>query len=202
MGTTGVYGDCRGQWVAETRPLHPQTDRARRRVHAEALVRRWARHTGSCATILRVPGIYALDRQGGDPRDRVRRGTPSLIPQQDGYTNHIHADDLARIAFYALWRGGSGRVMHAVDASDMRMGDWFDAVADTFGLSRPPRLSREEVRAQVSPMLWSFMSESRRLSDQRLHRELRCGLVWPTVTAFLKSLKTSRAETERQNDPR
>ena len=113
----------------------------------------------------------------------------------DGYTNHIHADDLARITFYALWRGGVNRVIHAVDASDLKMGDWFDAVADSFELPRPPRLSREQVKAQVSPMLWSFMSESRRLSDQRLRRELRCRLRWPTVTMFLESHKTKRAET-------
>ncbi|MEY4864436.1 MAG: hypothetical protein RLZ51_2531 [Pseudomonadota bacterium] len=185
LSTSGVYGDCAGDLVEEHRPVAPRNDRAFRRVSAETQLRTTRR-----ALILRVPGIYAEDRL---PLQRLHQGTPALLPAEDGYTNHIHADDLARIAFYALWRGGSGRVMHAVDASDMRMGDWFDAVADTFGLSRPPRLAREEVRAQVSPMLWSFMSESRRLSDQRLHRELRCGLVWPTVTAFLKSLKTSRA---------
>jgi nucleoside-diphosphate-sugar epimerase len=185
MSTTGVYGDCQGQWVAETRPLHPQTDRARRRVHAEALVRRWARHTGSCATILRVPGIYALDRQGGDPRDRVRRGTPSLIPQQDGYTNHIHADDLACIALAALHHGVPQRVYHASDDGLLRTGDHYDRVADRCGLPRPPRVTWEEARAQLSPMHLSFWGESRRLQNQRLVQELGVRLRYPTVEAAL-----------------
>ena len=177
LSTSGVYGDCQGAWVEEHRPVAPRNDRAFRRVAAERLLRSTHR-----ALVLRVPGIYAGDRL---PLARLRQGTPALRAEDDGYTNHIHADDLARIAFAGLWRGGASRVIHAVDASDIRMGDWFDAVADAHGLPRPPRLSREAVKAQVSPMLWSFMGESRRLSNRRLMRELRVRLRWPTVHDFL-----------------
>jgi len=177
LSTSGVYGDCGGAWVEEHRPVAPRNDRAFRRVAAEQTLRSTRR-----ALILRVPGIYAQDRL---PLARLRQGTPALRTEDDGYTNHIHADDLARISFAGLWRGGNSRVIHAVDASDIRMGDWFDAVADAHGLARPPRLSRDEVKAQVSPMLWSFMGESRRLSNRRLMRELRARLRWPTVHAFL-----------------
>jgi nucleoside-diphosphate-sugar epimerase len=177
LSTSGVYGDCAGAWVDETRPVAPRNDRAFRRVAAE----RWMRTTRR-ARILRVPGIYAQDRL---PLARLRQGTPALRPEDDGYTNHIHADDLARIAFTALWRGGAGRMIHAVDQSEVRMGEWFDAVADRYGLPRPPRLDRASLRTQVSPMLWSFMSESRRLRGDRLRRELRVRLRWPTVHDFL-----------------
>lgn len=183
--TSGVYGDAQGACFDESRPVRPTTDRARRRVDAEARVRAWGRaqgvQWGSRACILRIPGIYALDREGGDPRDRVRRGTPLLRPEDDVYTNHIHADDLARACVAALWRGRPGRVVHVCDDTQLPMGDYFDRVADAFGLPRLPRLPREAVRAGVSPMQWTFMSESRRLRNHRLKDELRLVLRHPTI---------------------
>jgi nucleoside-diphosphate-sugar epimerase len=188
MSTTGVYGDCKGQWVSETRPLHPQTDRARRRVYAEAQVRSWAARHGVCGIILRVPGIYAPDREGGDPRERVRRATPSLIPQQDGYTNHIHADDLARIALAALHHGAPQRAYNSSDDGDLRTGDHYDLVADLSGLPRPPRITWEEARSQLSPMQLSFWGESRRLSNRRMKCELGVYLRYATVEAALSGV--------------
>lgn len=186
MSTTGVYGDCQGEWVSETRPLNPQTDRARRRVDAETRVRTWARRHGVCATILRVPGIYALNREGGDPRDRVRRGTPSLVPDQDGYTNHIQADDLARIALAALHHGAPLRAYNSSDDGDLRTGDHYDGVADCCGLPRPPRITWAEARVQLSPMQLSFWGESRRLRNGRMKQELGLQLRFPTVLDALR----------------
>lgn len=187
--TTGVYGDAQGAVFDETRAVAPATDRARRRVDAEARVRWWGRQQatrcGTRASILRIPGIYALDREGGDPRERVRKGSPLLRAEDDVYTNHIHADDLARCCVAALWRGLPGRVVHACDDTDMRMGDYFDWVADHFGLPRPPRISRDEAHQALSPMQLSFMSESRRLLNLRLRHELRVVLRYPTIQAGL-----------------
>jgi len=185
LSTTGVYGDCGGALIDETRRVAPHNERAVRRVVAERMLRRRAARGRIRATVLRVPGIYAADRL---PLERLRRGAPALEPADDGYTNHIHADDLARIAFTALWRGRSQRTVHAVDDSTMKMGDYFDAVARAFDLPLPPRLPRDALRAAVSPMLWSFMAESRRLDNRRLHRELRVRLRHPTVAAFLATL--------------
>lgn len=182
LSTTGVYGDCGGAFFDETRPVAPRNDRALRRVAAEHRLGRAAARGTIRSTVLRVPGIYALERL---PTDRLRRGTPALIDEHDVHTNHIHADDLTLIAHVALWRGRSQRTVHAVDDSDMKMGTYFDAVARAFGLPPPPRLDRDALRAAVSPMLWSFMSESRRLANRRLRRELRVRLRWPTVDAFL-----------------
>ncbi len=182
LSTTGVYGDCGGAFFDETRAVAPRNDRAARRVAAERLLRRRAARGTIRATVLRVPGIYAAERL---PLERLARGTPALAHADDVHTNHVHADDLARIACVALLRGRSQRTVHAVDASSMKMGEYFDAVARAYGLPPPPRLPREALRAAVSPMLWSFMSESRRLDDRRLRRELRVRLRWPTVEAFL-----------------
>ena len=179
--TTGVYGDCRGERVVETRPLNATTDRARRRVDAESRLRAWARATGARASVLRIPGIYASDREGGRPQDRVRRGTPVLAAEDDGYTNHIHADDLARACIAALWRGRPQRVVQVCDDSDMKTGDYYDLVADLSGLPRPARVSRAQAGEHFTPAQWSFLNESRRLSNERMKRELRLRLRRPTI---------------------
>ena len=146
-------------------------------------MRHHGRALGVRASILRVPGIYALDREGGDPRERVRRGTPVLAAADDVYTNHIHADDLARACVAALVRGAPQRIYHVSDDSEMKMGDHFDAVADAFGLPRPPRLTRDEAARSLSPMQMSFLAESRRLDNRRLRTELRLRLRYPTPAA-------------------
>lgn len=179
--TSGVYGDCAGARVTEARPAAPSTPRAQRRVDAERIVRHLGRATGTRVTVLRIPGIYAPDRSGGTPRDRLLRGTPVLLPEDDVYTNHIHADDLARAVRAALWRGWPQRVVHISDDSDLRMGDYFDLAADLYGLPHPPRVPRNLAQDQLPLMLLSFMSESRRLDNTRLKRELRVRLHYPTV---------------------
>ncbi|MDO9073298.1 MAG: SDR family oxidoreductase [Rubrivivax sp.] len=179
--TSGVYGDCGGAFLDETRAVNPTTDRARRRVDAESHLRWFGRRTGARVTVLRIPGIYAGDRAGGHPRERLARGTAVLAAADDVYTNHIHADDLARTCVAALYRGRPQRVLHASDDTEMRMGDYFDLAADLCSLPRPPRITRDEARRQLSPMLLSFMSESRRLANTRLKGELRLRLRYPTV---------------------
>jgi nucleoside-diphosphate-sugar epimerase len=136
-------------------------------------------------TILRAPGIYAADRL---PLERIRRGTPALVASEDSYTNHIHADDLARLAWAALFRGRSQRVYHAVDAQPLKMGDWFDSCADAFGLPRPPRVARAEAEKVLSEALLSFLRESRQLSNARTVRELRLKYRYPTSDALLREI--------------
>lgn len=178
--TTGVYGDCAGQRVSEVRPVQPHTARARRRVDAEQWVRLLGR-TGVRSTILRVPGIYAQDREGGTPRDRLLKGTPVLLARDDVYTNHIHANDLARACMLALWRGRPQRSINICDDTDMKMGDYFDLAADLMGLPRPPRIPRASASEVLPLMLLSFMSESRRLDNTRMKKELRLKLQVPHV---------------------
>jgi nucleoside-diphosphate-sugar epimerase len=184
--TSGVYGDCGGARVDETHRLRPQTARARRRADAEARIRHFGRSTGARVSVLRVPGIYALDREGGDPRARVARGAPVLVRDEDVHTNHVHADDLAQACIAALRRGAPQRVYHACDDSEWPMGDHFDRVADLCGLPRPPRITRAEAAERLTPMQLSFLSESRRLSNRRLKRELRVSLRYPTVESALR----------------
>lgn len=195
VSTTGVYGDRAGLVVDESVRVLPQTARAVRRVDAERTVRAAGRRRLVRASIVRAPGIYAQDRL---PLDRLRAGTPALLAADDVFTNHIHADDLARCALAALFRGSPQRVYNAVDDSQLKMADYFDLVADRFGLPRPPRLPREQLRASLSPMAYSFMTESRRLGNQRIKRELRVRLRYPTIAS---ALIEPRAATEQDSNP-
>ncbi len=189
--TTGVYGDCSGEWVSETRAVSPQTPRAQRRVHAEAVLRTWGKATGTPIAVLRIPGIYAPDREGGTPRTRLQKGTPVLQPQDDVYTNHIHADDLARACMRALWAGAPQRIYNVSDDTQLKMGDYFDMAADLYGLPRPPRVARDSAQKQLPVMLLSFMSESRRIDNRRMKTELRLRLRYPDVAAGLVSVPFS-----------
>ena len=178
ISTSGVYGDCGGDVVPETRPAHPQTARAQRRVDAERRVRAWGARSGVQVSILRVPGIYAADRL---PLARLQRGTPALHDAEDSYVNHVHADDLARLVIAALNHASPGRAYNAVDDLPQKMGDYFDLVADRHGLKRPPRVTRSEAQRVIPENMWSFMGESRRLSNVRIKQELRFRLRYPSV---------------------
>ena len=189
VGTTGVYGDCGGARIDETRRLNPTNARAVRRVDAERRLRAWGRQNGVAVSILRAPGIYAADRL---PLERLEKGTPALVDRDDGYTNHIHADDLAAACIAALRRGGANRAYNAVDDSDLKMGEWFDRVADAFALPRPPRIARAEAERTLPPMLMSFMRESRRIGNRRLKNELELRLAYPTVDDGIRAALQGR----------
>ncbi len=184
--TTGVYGNCEGEWIDETRRLQPQTARAQRRVNAQDWVNFLGKSGYPRTQVLRIPGIYAMDREGGTPRERLLRGTPVLQAHEDVYTNHIHADDLARATVLALWRGRPLRAMNVCDNTDMKMGDYMDSVAKMWNLQAPARISREQAQLQLSPMVMSFLNESRRIRSVRLAQELGLRLLHPTVMDGLK----------------
>jgi nucleoside-diphosphate-sugar epimerase len=179
ISTSGVYGDCGGARVDEDRPLAPQTARGARRADAERSLLAWGKQSGAVVCVLRVPGIYAAERL---PLAQLRRGAPVLRAEDDVYTNHIHADDLAAICALALERGAAGRAYNATDDSEMKMGDYFDLVADRAGLPRPPRITRAAAEAgAIAEGLLSFMRESRRLLNARMKAELGVRLRYPTV---------------------
>jgi nucleoside-diphosphate-sugar epimerase len=187
--TTGVYGDCGGAWIDETRATQPANARAKRRVSAERQLRRATARGSVAASIARIPGIYARNRL---PLARLERGTPALIDADDVYTNHIHADDLAAILVRLVTRGKLARVIHASDDSSLKMGEYFDAVADVFGLPRAPRITRAQAEERIDPSLLSFMRESRRLVNRRLKDELRVRLRYPSVADFLHEAGTKQ----------
>ena len=189
LSTSGVYGDCAGAWVDETREPNPGTPRASRRLHAEHALQSWARDHNASLAILRVPGIYAADRL---PLERLRAGTPVLRAEDDVYSNHIHAEDLAAIIAAALNEETAVGIFNASDDTEMKMGDYFDLVADRYGLGRPQRIARADAAARVSPELLSFWSESRRIVNRRMKHELRVQLRYPSVREGVPALSEAQ----------
>ena len=191
ISTSGVYGNCDGERVAETRALNAQTARAQRRVDAERILRRFGHESTCRISILRAPGIYAADRL---PLERLKKGLPVWRPEEDSYTNHIHAEDLGRACIAALLRGRANRAYNVSDDSDLPMGEWFDKLADAFALPRPPRIAKVS-RGDTPPALpaaqLSFMNESRRLDNRRLKRELGFRFRYPTVDTGIAAAKGS-----------
>ena len=193
ISTTGVYGDCGGALVDETQPPAPATTRATRRIAAERRLRRASRrtfHDPVKLSILRVPGIYAEDRL---PIERLQRGMPALIDGDDVYTNHIHADDLARATIAAMFRGKAQRTYNVTDDAHWKMGEYFDRVADALALNRPPRISSDEADRVIPPVMRSFMNESRRLSNARIVSELRWRPLHATPQSMLDRMREARA---------
>lgn len=183
ISTSGVYGDCAGERVAETRPLTPQTPRARRRVDAERQLERWCVARGVALVILRAPGIYAAERL---PLGRLRARLPVLCREEDVYTSHIHADDLAAAVARALEPDAPAGVYNVADDTELLMGDWLDLVADHAGLPRPPRAAASRIAELVPREALSFMRESRRLDNARLKHVLGVRLRYPTVHQGLR----------------
>jgi nucleoside-diphosphate-sugar epimerase len=182
ISTSGVYGDCGGDWVTEDRPLAPQTDRARRRAAAERRFRDWGEHHGAACAMLRVPGIYGPGRL---PVERIRRGIPVLDERESPYSNRIHADDLATACFAAARRARPGAAYNVSDGHPTTMTDYFQRVADHLGLPRPPRVSLREARASFTPNMLSFLEESKRLDNRRMLGELGVGLRYPDLASGL-----------------
>ena len=179
IGTTGVYGDCAGAEVDESGAVNPQTPRALRRADAERRLLDWGAARGVAVVVLRAPGIYAADRL---PLARLRQGTPVLAAEDDVYTNHIHADDLAAICLAALSPQAPAGIYNASDDSALKMGEWFDLLADRHGLPRPPRIRRADAGGgRIPEALLSFMGESRRVLNAKIKRELGIRLRYPTV---------------------
>ena len=191
VSTSGVYGDCAGARVDESRPPAPQTERARRRLHAELQLAEWAGDKGIALVVLRAPGIYAAERL---PLQRLLARTPVLRSEDDVYTSHIHADDLAASVCRALEDDAPAGVYNAADDTEMKMGDWFDLVADTHAVPRPPRIPSELARDSIPAALFSFMRESRRLDNTRLKAVLGVRLRYPTVHEGLRNERPARLD--------
>jgi len=182
LSTTGVYGDCGGAWVDETRPPAPVADRAHRRLAAENAWRAWSRQSGSELVILRVAGIYG---PGKLPVARLKSGLPMVAEDESPITNHIHSLDLVTVCLAAMARGVSGEIYNVCDGRPDSMTGYFNAVADFLGLPRPPLISLQEAKGQLTPGMLSYLGESRRLSNRKMLEGLGVSLRYPSLAVGL-----------------
>ena len=184
ISTTGVYGDCQGRWIDESEPLKPDNERSKRRADAELALQEWGETYQGDYVILRVPGIYALDRL---PLERIKRGEPVIQADQAPWTNRIHADDLAQIAKIAMEQAPPCSIYNATDGHPSNMTDYFNQIADFAGLPRPPQVSLDQASSVLSAGMLSYVQESRRIRNDKLLAELPIQLLYPKLAAALKN---------------
>ena len=184
LSTTGVYGDCGGEWVDEQRQPRPVVPRALRRWDAEQSVRHWSRKSGCQLVVLRVAGFYGPGRL---PLQRLREGLPLVCEEEAPFSNRIHIDDLVSVCVAAMTQGRSGELYNVSDGHPTTMTDYFDRIADLAGLRRPPKISLEQAKRQLSPGILSYLQESRRLCNHKMLKELEIELKYPDLACGLAS---------------
>ena len=184
ISTTGVYGDCHGEWVKEDRQPMPIADRAKRRWDAEQALRDWSTRTGVPVCILRVPGIYG---PGKVPTKRIENGTPVLAESESPWSNRVHVDDLVHACMAAMDHGHPGGVYNISDGNPSTMTDYFNHIADAMGLPRPQQISLEEAKKMFSRELISYLTESKRLDNSLMRSELGVEPEYPTLDIGLKA---------------
>jgi len=182
MSTSGVYGDCGDTTVTEESPTIPRTARGKRRLHAEGMFREWGAKHNVPVIILRVTGIYGPGRL---PVSQLTSGQPVLDERIANLTNRIHADDLARVCLAAALRGEDGDIFNVSDGHPTTMTDYFNAAADFLGLTRPRQVSWEEARRVMSPLMLSYVSESRRTDNRLMLEKLAVTLLYPSLAEGL-----------------
>lgn len=178
VSTTGVYGNCGGEWVDETRPVNPGSSRARRRVDAEGRVQAFSHRHGVPAVVLRVAGIYGPERL---PLQRIAQRAPVVREEEAPYSNRIHVDDLVQALVAAGDLGQSDGVFNVADGQPTTITDYFRRVARQARLPAPPELPRVEALAHLSPTMRNFMQESRRIDNRRLIETLGVSLSYPDL---------------------
>jgi len=185
ISTSGVYGDCGGDWVTEETPVNPQTSRAKRRLDAETALSTWGAQVGTAVVILRVTGIYGPGRL---PLARLQQGHPVLVEAESPPTNRIHADDLAAVCVAAADRAAGGEIFNVSDGQPGTMTQYFNAAADLLGLPRPPQVSMAQAQQVMSPMMLSYLTETRRMDNRKLREQLGVTLRYPELESGLKNV--------------
>jgi nucleoside-diphosphate-sugar epimerase len=193
VSTSGVYGDCGGEWVTEETPINPQTSRAQRRADAEATLQAWGKVHHVPVVILRVTGIYGPGRL---PLARVQQGHPILLEEESPPTNRIHADDLAQVCLKAAEKAVGGEIFNVSDGQPGTMTQYFNAASDMLGLPRLPQINMEEAKQVMNPMMLSYLAETRRMDNRKMVEQLGVTLDYPDLESGLKNVVAQLDKTK------
>jgi nucleoside-diphosphate-sugar epimerase len=188
MSTTGVYGNTDGYEVDESFSINPQTERAQRRVSAEAMTRVWCHERQVRRVVLRAPGIYGPNRL---QLDLIKRGAPVVRPDEAALHNRIHVDDLVNACIAVATQPHARGVYNVADGKATTAAEFTRSVAALAGLPPPPQVSMEEARVSFDTVRLSFLEESRQVSNRRLLNDLKLQLKYPD---FVDGIRASLAE--------
>jgi len=183
ISTTGIYGDCQGEWIDESRAVNPQADRAHRRLSAENQLQQYCQSKNIECIIFRVPGIYAIDKL---PEKRITSGEPIVSAVDSGYTNRIHAEDLSEFCVEALTQKIKPGVYNCCDGNPSTMNDYFVRVADFLGIDRPKEISLQQAKKELSAGMLSYLAESKRISNKKLLDNFSTKFKYPDLQSTLQ----------------
>ena len=186
MSATSVYSETGGEVVTEESTTEPQSAMGKRRLDAERALQDYGRKSGVLVVILRVSGIYGPGRL---PLMQISKGHPLLREEESGPSNRIHADDLAAVCLAAADRGKDGDIYNVSDGHPSSITSYFNACADLLGYPRQPQVSMSEARQVMSPLMLSYVSESRVIDNSRMLQRLDIRLKYPTMSAGLPGCK-------------
>ncbi len=189
MSATSVYGDVGNAVVTELSPTVPTTAMGKRRLDAEAAFLEYGAERGVPVIILRVAGIYGPGRL---PLMQISQGQPLLREEESGPSNRIHCDDLVQVCLAAAEKGEGEDVFNVSDGHPSSMTTYFNACADALGFPRQPQVSLEEARRVMSPLMFSYVSETREVDNARMLERLGIKLRYPTLS---DGVNASVAET-------
>jgi nucleoside-diphosphate-sugar epimerase len=168
--STGVYGDHGGDWVDETTPLDPATQKTEVLVEAEER----ARAAPFGATVARFGGLY------GPGRYRLERYLDG--PVTEGWLNMVHrADAAGAVAHLLTTDRARGETVLVVDDEPVRRPAFAAWLADECGRERPATRTVEERLAtgDLSAAAERRLRANKRCANDRLH-ELGYELSYPT----------------------
>jgi nucleoside-diphosphate-sugar epimerase len=178
MSATSVYSETDGGVVTEDSPTETNSAMGKRRLDAERAFLEYGRASGVPVVILRVSGIYGPGRL---PLMQISQGQPLLREAESGPSNRIHADDLAAVCLAAAVNGEGGDIFNVSDGHPSSMTSYFNACADLLGYPHQPQVSMAEARQVMSPLMLSYVTDSRIIDNSRMLRRLNIQLTYPNT---------------------
>jgi nucleoside-diphosphate-sugar epimerase len=187
LSTTGIYGDRGGDWVDEESLLEPNTARGHRRLDAEKSWLRLYKDYGIPVHLFRLAGIYG---RGRNQLLMVKNGSAKRIIKPGQIFSRIHVEDIAGVLAASMAKPNPGRAYNVCDDEPCPPQEVVEYAANLLGLPVPPEIPFEQ--AELSPMAKSFYADSKRVSNQRIKKELDYKLIYPTYREGLTAINVTR----------
>lgn len=185
LSTVGVYGDRGGEWVDEAAALTPATDRGRKRIAAEEAWALLQSRSGLPLHIFRIAGIYG---PGRGPFAKLRSGAARRVVKPGQVFSRIHVDDIALVLEASMRRPNPGSIYNVCDDDPAPPQDVIGHAAELLGMEPPPETPFEEARETMTPMAVSFYAESKKVSNEKIKRELGVELAYPSYREGLAAV--------------
>jgi nucleoside-diphosphate-sugar epimerase len=171
FSSCGLYGDAPDDdtWIDEDTPTTP--DAAMQNVVSDELEIQSSSFDKLRTVILRMAPVYG---PGRGVRERMKKGTYSILEDGQHVTSRIYVDDVARIIAAVEQHAPNKAVYLVGDDHPVTQGEYAKWLSERLGLGMPP--SRQIVE-QGKPRV---AHRNRRIRNSRLKQELQLELKYPT----------------------